>query len=693
MVRPDESSSKDDTFKILLATDVHLGFMEKDPVRGNDSLVTFEEILEKAKNNDVDFILLGGDLFHENKPSRRILHGCISLMRKYCLGEKPVQFEFISDQSVNFEHCNFPYLNYEDPNLNISFPIFSIHGNHDDPTGQGNLCSLDLLHTTGFINYFGKSTSLEKITLSPLLMQKGNTKLAMFGLGSIRDERLHRMFLNKNVSMLRPREDQDDWFNLFVIHQNRYKHSATKYIPEQFLDDFLDLVLWGHEHECRIDPEWNGVQNFYVCQPGSSIATSMSPGEAAPKHVGLLYVNDKNFKINKLPLETVRQFYTEDIVFSETSLKPEDPNVSSKMEKYCMEKVEFYLEKAAQTHSGNSKQPNKPLIRLRVDYSGGFEPFSSLRFGQKFVDKVANPKEIITFHRKKATVTDKKSIVFDSKALSDFKPETLDAARVEDIVHSLLSDGEMCHKLQLLTEKGLGNAVREFVDKEEKDAICELVKCQLKKTQKYLNQQSANEDNIETLVHQYKEERTKKKNNDEGKESLKESESLYSKRTQDAAADDVISFLNSDDDDYNLAFDLDLTKNKKSAPSKNANTRMISDSDSDESSSVINQKKVTTRGRGRGRGARGHGRGRGARTKASVVTSDIGSYFTQSPSSKRAASPTCSNEVIISDDSDSNIFEPSSKIRKTTSGKSSANTTRNKPAPKRRGLTFDDSDD
>ena len=26
-------------------------------------------------------------------------------------------------------------MNYEDPNYNISIPVFSIHGNHDDPAG------------------------------------------------------------------------------------------------------------------------------------------------------------------------------------------------------------------------------------------------------------------------------------------------------------------------------------------------------------------------------------------------------------------------------------------------------------------------------------------------------------------------------------------------------------------------------
>ena len=29
----------------------------------------------------------------------------------------------------------FPVVNYEDPNYNISIPVFSIHGNHDDPAG------------------------------------------------------------------------------------------------------------------------------------------------------------------------------------------------------------------------------------------------------------------------------------------------------------------------------------------------------------------------------------------------------------------------------------------------------------------------------------------------------------------------------------------------------------------------------
>ena len=42
----------------FLATDCHLGFLEKDPIRGQDSFVTFEEILKEAVKNDVSFILV-----------------------------------------------------------------------------------------------------------------------------------------------------------------------------------------------------------------------------------------------------------------------------------------------------------------------------------------------------------------------------------------------------------------------------------------------------------------------------------------------------------------------------------------------------------------------------------------------------------------------------------------------------------
>lgn len=46
-----------------------------------------------------------------------------------------------------------------------------------------------------------------------------------------------------------------------------------------------------------------------------------------------------------------------------------------------------------------------PLIRLRVDYTGGYETFNPIQFGQQFVDRVANPKDIVLFNSKRQART------------------------------------------------------------------------------------------------------------------------------------------------------------------------------------------------------------------------------------------------------------------------------------------------
>ena len=46
----------------MYASDCHLGYEIKDPVRGDDPFRSFEEVLIKAKAQQVDLVLLGGDL-------------------------------------------------------------------------------------------------------------------------------------------------------------------------------------------------------------------------------------------------------------------------------------------------------------------------------------------------------------------------------------------------------------------------------------------------------------------------------------------------------------------------------------------------------------------------------------------------------------------------------------------------------
>jgi len=63
----------------------------------------------------------------------------------------------------------------------------------------------------------------------------------------------------------------------------RVAHNKNEFVPEDMFDDSTDLVIWGHEHDCRIVPEAVAEKDYWISQPGSSVATSLAEGEALEK--------------------------------------------------------------------------------------------------------------------------------------------------------------------------------------------------------------------------------------------------------------------------------------------------------------------------------------------------------------------------------------------------------------------------
>lgn len=93
-------------------------------------------------------------------------------MRTYTLGDKEINFKLINmdeNQELSVSCSMSSGVNFKDPNMNVSYPIFSIHGNHDDTVN--NLSALDLLSSTGLVNYFGKWQSLQEVNLDPIILQ------------------------------------------------------------------------------------------------------------------------------------------------------------------------------------------------------------------------------------------------------------------------------------------------------------------------------------------------------------------------------------------------------------------------------------------------------------------------------------------------------------------------------------------
>ena len=79
------------------------------------------------------------------------------------------------------------------------------------------------------------------------------------------------------------RGDQGFSTSLFIFIFSRVKHGPQEFVPEGLFDDSINLVVWGHEHDCRIIPEPVAGKSYYITQPGSSVATSLADGEAIEK--------------------------------------------------------------------------------------------------------------------------------------------------------------------------------------------------------------------------------------------------------------------------------------------------------------------------------------------------------------------------------------------------------------------------
>lgn len=627
-----------ETIRILISTDNHVGYNERDPIRGDDSWKSFHEVMCLAKERDVDMVLLAGDLFHENKPSRKSMYQVMRSLRMNCLGDKPCELEILSDASENFQGA-FNHVNYEDLDINVAIPVFSIHGNHDDPSGEGHLAALDLLQVSGLINYYGRTPESDNIQIKPVLLQKGRTKLALYGMSNVRDERLFRTFRDGKVKFFRPSAQKGDWFNLMSVHQNHHAYSETGYLPENFLPDFLDLVVWGHEHECLINPRLNPETNFHVMQPGSSVATSLVPGEAAPKEVAILSVTGREFSCEPIPLRSVRPFVMREIALSEEKAaqklarKEENRTVITR---FLMSVVDELIEEAKaewlemqENRAGDEElEVPLPLVRLRVETStpegGSFDCENPQRFSNRFVGKVANVNDVVQFYRKKKkTTTHKGDDSLDDAAMSHLS--TLDTVKVEQLVREFLA----AQSLSILPQNSFGDAVSQFIDKDDKHAMEMFVNDSLDSQIKHLLSLNRDDDEMDE---------------DGSRSSLQKAMEKY--RTQ---MEEMFSSgtgrrtrgrrrFKPKPDGWDTEFD-GVWEDQPGALIHSDNEE--GDPNADEAGENGVEPASTTSARGRGRG-RGTGRGRGGRTTAASRT-NAPTASKAPPKAKRTTAQTAKN--------------------------------------------------
>ena len=299
------------------------------------------------------------------------------------------------------------------------------------------------------------------------------------------------------------------------LTQYSHAYTETGYLPETFLPSFMDLVVWGHEHECLIDPTYNPEMTFHVMQPGSSIATSLMPGEAVPKHVAIVSVTGKEFKSESIRLKSVRPFIMREIVLQNDKRMKDialKENNRSDITQYLTRIVDSMIDEANQSwrdlhqdEEGFVDEPPVPLIRLRVEFTapegGRYDIENPQRFSNRFVKKVANVNDVVQFHRKKKAPQRHAKVEADLPEQSVMDQLSLDTVKVDKLVKEYLA----AQNLTILPQNTFSDAVIQFIDKDDKHAVDQFLRESLKsQVDHLLKANDDSEDDIADAMEQHR---------------------------------------------------------------------------------------------------------------------------------------------------------------------------------------------
>ena len=274
--------------------------------------------------------------------------------------------------------------------------------------------------------------------------------------------------------------------------------------------------------------------DFHVSQPGSSVATSLIEGEAKQKKIMLLEVRSDPEAPNEAPfwratpinLETPRPFKYRHVSLMELARLPVDEGGLGKTGRprrgggsQRRRRTPRRPAPPAAAHEAWTRDVLERNVREMID--DALAPFRSassvwrrrraaaadpparglhgrLRHDQraavrqKFVGKVANPNDVVQFHKSAARRRKEEAAAADAeRARAAAEEETVgntlmaDQRRIENLVSANLAKG-----LQLLSESDLSNALDDFVNRDP-SAISKLVERRMKETQALVDQEAA----------------------------------------------------------------------------------------------------------------------------------------------------------------------------------------------------------
>ena len=260
--------------KIAIISDIHLGYERFE----EDALAQAREAFGLAARL-ADAVLIPGDVFDKRYPKPEVIAQAINLFRELSKNDWGARI-------VDFKGHGKIY---------TDVPIVAIPGTHER-IAEGKDNALRLLSLAGLLADTSEATTV---------LQKGDEKVAIFGLGGLSEEmvaeRLKKLDARPIGGML----------NIFMFHQSIYellpfsKHFMTyNDIPKGF-----DLYVCGHIHN-RVETTVHGKK---LLIPGSTVITQLKDKEQEQK--GFLLLDTADLRHEFMYIKS-RPFIEKSISFS-----------------------------------------------------------------------------------------------------------------------------------------------------------------------------------------------------------------------------------------------------------------------------------------------------------------------------------------------------------------------------------------
>ncbi len=434
--------------KVAIIGDMHLGAFQADE-RREDSFVQGKEAIELALKENVDLILLAGDVFDVRVPTQDILAKAMEIFQlphtadripSSSASEKMLEAQRRAQTHIDIEKL-IGKAEKEIPKTALNgVPIIAIHGNHDR-RGKGLVNPVELLEKAGLLIHLNVATIV--------LRQASSLKpLAIHGMSYVPEKYAKEVLEKFNPTPIKGAT------NIFVFHQSigQYLYSDEEN-PTLMLEDLpagFDLVVDGHIH-------WSDAHNkdgLNFLLAGSTVSTQMRKIEAErPKAIHIFENSLTSLtSLTSYKLESQRALFYETLNFDEI----EPDSLRKKLQ-----------EKLSEISSKPKAQGPKPLVRivLKGTIKRGFEAAElnlhklEEEFRDKFILHIGREKlfaeentetrEILEQLLKKQVSIEERGLQILQKNLetTEFK----DAGKIEELLNNL-AEGNSDTAYKLLRE-------------------------------------------------------------------------------------------------------------------------------------------------------------------------------------------------------------------------------------------------